>query len=438
MGCRGLAWDEPRAAAFRWLARQEPPLIVAPEGWSASRCTYFVPNNDGDVVVDRQDRLTTKVARPHRLLDGETLRYVWSVREGGDGSAASHAAVICKEARHLVALGWGVDQAVGDGRILSAAEVAALPGQRWRPWSSGRSGSRIWRIPRDGSLEDLEQAYRSFVRRIEGEEYHPPERPSRFKTVHYLTSTTMPPRFYAAFELPEGFAFRQETVNEVAAMMRSLACDCAKADTHKFPGGSETYVAGHVTKRTGETPPRFSYLPLPTIGHAHADGMIRRFLVAEPYGGNGTHARWAQQRLRNRTLRDHHGNERGILLDLWRSTSGAMLDRYVGEGLQWSTVTPVVLPGFDDGKHAKAERLLLKAIEHAGFPLAAIADLTLRRGPCWAAALHPRYYHRPNYLRQLPAWHVRLGFREPVPGPMALGAGRHCGLGIFVRSDGHE
>jgi CRISPR-associated protein Csb2 len=249
----------------------------------------------------------------------------------------------------------------------------------------------------------------------------------------------MPPRFYAAFDFPEGVAFRQEAANEVAAMMRSLACDCAKADTHQFPGGSGRYVAGHVTKETGERPARFSYLPLPTIGHMHADGLIRRLLVAEPYGGHGTHASWAQQRLRNRTLRDHDGIERGILLDVWRTTSGAMLDRYVGEGLQWATVTPVVLPGFDDGRRSKALKLLIQSIEHAGFPLDAVTGLALRKAPFWTGSQHPRHYHRPNYLQHLPVWHVRLEFREAVPGPIALGAGRHCGLGILARlSDGYE
>lgn len=431
-GCRGLAWDGHRAAAFQWLARQEPPLIIAPQGSPASRCVYFVPNNDGDKVFERQDRLTSKVAQPHRLLDGETIHYVWPIHEGKDSLAATYAEVICKEARHMLALGWGIDQAACDGRILNGAEVAALPGRRWRPWSATGSGGRVWRIPRDGSLEDLEKSYISFAGRIEGMNYRPPERPSRFDRVCYRASATMPPRFYAAFELPEGVAFRQEATSQVAAMLRSLACACAKADSHDFPGGPETYVAGHVAEKKGDTPSRFSYLPLPTIGHEHADGMIRRLLVAEPYGGDASHARWAQERLRNQPLRDHDGNERGVLLDLWRSTSEAMVDRYVGEDRHWSTVTPVILPGFDDGKQAKAEKLLLQAIEQAGLPLDAVAYLTLRKAPFWAGSQHPRHYHRPHYLRHLPAWHVGLGFREPVPGPMALGAGRHCGLGLFA------
>ena len=282
------------------------------------------------------------------------------------------------------------------------------------------------------SLDDLEQVHESFLKRLDGPQFKPPLKLSRFDSVRYLSAISLPPRSYAAFELPVGIAFRQERSCEVATMLRSLACACAKTDTHKFPDGSETYVAGHVNGAK-RTPPRFSYLPLPTIGHEHADGMIRRVLITEPYGDNGSHARWAQHRLRNQALRDNDGNERGVLLDLWRANSGAMVDRYyASESRIWSTVTPAVLPGFDDGKHVKAERLFLQAIEQAGGPIDAVGNLMLRKAPFWPGSQHPRRYDRPHYLKHLPAWHVRLVFREPVPGPLAIGAGRHCGMGVFA------
>lgn len=246
-----------------------------------------------------------------------------------------------------------------------------------------------------------------------------------------MSVTTLPPRPYAAFELSEGISFRQEDAAKVGAMLRSVASRYAKGDTHEFPGGSETYVAGHTGKQ-GHTPPRFSYLPLPTIGHEHADGMIRRLLIAEPFGRNGVHARWAQSRLRNATLRDSDGNERGILLDPWRPGSKAMIGRYVEEARTWLSVTPVILPGFDDGKHAKAERLFLTAMLQADLPVDAIAELALRKAPFWPGSQHPHQYSVPVYLNDLPGWHVQLVFREPVPGPLAIGAGRHSGLGILA------
>ncbi len=390
-----------------------------------------MPNNDSDKTFDRQEHLTTKIVRPHRLCYGDAVNYLWPIDEGDWPAAKPHAEVLCGEARHLLALGWGIDQVVGNGRVLTGAEVAALPGRRWRAWSAQRPGSRTWRVPRGDSLDDLERAHKSFLQRVRGNQYFPQLRFSHFDTVGYISAETMPIRSYAAFELPAGVAFRQEDAAKVAAMLRSLACQSAKEDTHEFPGGSEIYVAGHTGKHE-RTPPRFSYLPLPAIGHEHADGMIRRLLVAEPFGADGSHARWAQERLRGAALRDHDGNARGVLLDLWRAASRPMIARYVDEARAWCTVTPVILPGFDDGRHAKAEKLVLTAVRDAGLPIDAVAELTIRKAPFWPGSQHPRQYATPAYLKQFPGWHVRVVFRELLPGPLAIGVGRHCGLGVFA------
>ncbi len=435
-GCRGNQWSEAKAEAFRWLERQRPPIIIAPKAQLTAGRIFFVPDNVGDAPgqFDRENRLIGKAARPCHLVDGDTLYYLWPL-DNNDGSAAQqHAEVLCREARHLLALGWGIDQVVGNGRILSEADIAVLPGQRWRPWDTHRSGEQTWRIPMPGSLDRLGQVYQSFLRRVDLKQYRPPLRFIRFQTVHYFRDNTLPPRSYAAFELPEGVAFRQEIVAKVAAMLRSAAIRGTENDPHQFPGGPETYVAGHVGQEQ-ETPPRFSYLPLPTIRDGHADGMIRRLLIAEPFGGDGTHARWAQNRLSNTILRDKYRVERGLLLGLWRPASKGMVKRYVRPAIAWATVTPVILQGFDDGKLAKAEKLLFTAIKQAGLPLEAVKEVTMRKAPFWPGSQHPRHYFLPNYLTGRPGWHVRMIFYEPMPGPLAIGAGRHIGLGLFAGSE---
>ncbi len=430
-GCRGARWSEERAAAFRWLERQPPPLIVAPCARPASRCTYFVPNNDSDKIQERQDRLTSKVAQPHRLVDGQTVNYLWALDPENASDATPTAGILLSEARGLLALGWGIDQVAGWARVLSEREAAELPGQRWRPWRTHRSGRQPWRIPMDGTLKDLEECHQTFTERIQGRHYAPPRRPSRFDTVQYLRSTMVPPRAYSVFELREGEAFRAADTAMVAAMLRSLACRHARSDSHVFPGGSDAYVAGYVGAED-ECPPRFSYLPLPTIGHDYADGMVRRVAVVEPIGGDGAQARWAEQRLRGAALRDREGCHCGVLLDLWRSSSRRILDKYVGESRTWCTVTPVVLPGFDDGKQSKAEKLVLKAAARAGLAPGVIEHLTLRKAPFWPGSQHARHYFVPEYLGQFRRWHVWMQLRQPVAGPLAIGAGRHVGLGLFA------
>jgi CRISPR-associated protein Csb2 len=441
-GCRSCEWSEAKIAAFRWLERRGAPVIIAPSArLVATGCTYYVPDNDADKRFDRQIRLTSKVVRPHRLNDGDTVHYLWEIHDDEWPDSELHARILCREARCLLALGWGIDQTVGDGRIVTAAETNALQGNHWRPSTSDHTSGRRWQVPCDGSLNDLERAHQSFLERIQNRQYRPPIGLQRYRTVTYVTDTVLPRRFSARFELPDGVAFRPEDTARVAAMLRSLICRPEHRDDFRdqFGDDTESYLAGHIRPGT-PTPPRFSYLPLPTIGHEHADGMVRRLLIAEPYGGSGAHARWAERRLRGQVLRDETGNERGILLDPWRPGSPAMIDRYVGEHRIWTSVTPVVLPGYDDfrgisdsrdPRPTKAERLFLKALQQAGIPVMAVSDVTLRKAPFWAGAQHPRLYYRPNYLQGYATWHAHVVFRQPVGGPLALGAGRHCGLGLF-------
>jgi CRISPR-associated protein Csb2 len=448
-GCRNLEWSDVKFEAFRWLEGRQPPLIIAPIVRRESAYTLYVPNNDGDRLFDRQNRLTSKIAHPHRLLDGHTLCYLWSISETEWLSNKTKVELLCCEARHLPVLGWGIDQVVGEGRILSDAEVVALPGERWWVSNGHRPEQPTWRVPVNGSLEDLQAVHESFLKRVQGRRFRPSRKPSCFQTVTYLTDRVLPVRPYAVFALPEGVSFRQVAAAKVAAMLRSLTCKLANESMHEFPGGSERYVAGHIDG-DGQNPPRFSYMPLPTIGHPNADGIIRRLLIAEPIGGNGEHARWIQKRLGFATLRDKDGDERGILSEPRGSGSRKVIGRYVGKGQAWCSVTPVILPGHDDFKAAakhgerrpmKAERLLLKSVTQAGIPLQSVASVSLRKAPFWSGSQHPRQYARPDYLADQnarPSWHVRIDFREPVTGPIAIGAGRHIGLGLFGVIDSQE
>jgi CRISPR-associated protein Csb2 len=41
-------------------------------------------------------------------------------------------------------------------------------------------------------------------------------------------------------------------------------------------------------------------------------------------------------------------------------------------------------------------------------------------------------YRLPEYLKPYPRTHAIITFAEPVPGPVALGGGRHVGLGVMA------
>jgi CRISPR-associated protein Csb2 len=426
-------WSDKKMDAFNWLEQRQPPLIVAPDVEQSYGYTFFVPDNVSDREFERSNRLVSKVAQANYLLNGDTVYFLWPLREESD---LKRAEIICQEARHILALGWGIDQVVGNGIILEDNGVASLSGRRWRQWKNAfLSGARELRIPKSGSLKDLESVHHSFIHRLNSGTFTPPLKFSQFDRVIYLPQDSLPRRYFAEFELEDGISFPQEDVVKVAAMTRSLACRRAKSDTHSFPGGIETYVAGHAGAQD-ITPPRFSYMPIPSIGGEHSDGMIRRLLIAEPFGGDNSHAAWARRRLIGEMLLDDNGKERGRLLNPWRQTSSLMFKRYTGESSNWSTVTPVILPGHDGRSALKAEKLFLTAIRQAGLSIESISDINMRKAPFFPGSQHPRSYFLPDYIRARgwPGWHVHITFCEPFRGPLAIGAGRHIGLGIFAGS----
>jgi len=409
--------SEEAVEAFRWLERQKPPLIVAPETVPGRTYRLFVPNNDGDRVPDRQERLTGKMVRPQYLFEGQTVHYLWAISD--DPPPRDHVDVLCRRARYMLALGWGVDMVVGNGRVVDSKETERITGIRWKPWSDVRFPDQPGlRVPTGGSEQDLRDVYESFLHG----DYRPPR---AFDTTAYLPATALPPRPYAAFELRDRdawAAFRQEDTAPVAAMLRHVACEAAKRDSHLFPGGSEVYVAGHLTGQG--TPPRFSYIPLPSLGHSKSDGAIRRVLIAEPFGGDGQQARWAGTRLHGSALTDQGQRRRAILIG---SDQDAVVSSYVGPSQEWSSVTPIILPPH---RPEKSNSVFLKAVQQAGLP--EVDEFDFRTAPYWPRSEHPRCYRRPEYLRQATAWHVRMRFKDPVAGPLALGSGRHCGLGVLA------
>jgi CRISPR-associated protein Csb2 len=118
---------------------------------------------------------------------------------------------------------------------------------------------------------------------------------------------------------------------------------------------------------------------------------------------------------------------------------------YTQTANSWASVTPVILPGHDDHRPEKTRKLIEKALAQSGI-----------EQPCefeWSAFSRFRKslsahkydknknvtgYLRPNYLESQTAVHLtlRLDNGVRVPGPLVIGAGRHCGLGLMASQEG--
>ena len=137
----------------------------------------------------------------------------------------------------------------------------------------------------------------------------------------------------------------------------------------------------------------------------------------------------------------------------------------------WATVTPVVLPGFDDPDHfrkrlnrrgtpldsseqrhllnkldSRIDGLLRKAIRQAGYSeeLAAHSQLEWRTVGYLAGVDLASRYEPPPHLKKFSRYHVKVQWRDAtgntvrIPGPVCLGGGRYVGLGLFAALNGES
>ncbi len=428
--------------ALRWLEGLPPPLIIAPPSKPGQVVRRFVPNNDADKEPDRQLRLTEKASRPTLMLGEPAVQYTWACGPEGDGCPDEVVAA----AHRLTFLGWGIDMAVADAQITAGEDFRPIDGIRWVPRAETHRDIGMLRVPTRGTLDDLLRAHASTSDRIGPRRLlKPPKKPSVFRRVFYHSAEQRLSRPYTLFSMRNGtgdfFRYPQAKLIHVAGMVRHAAIAAMRgypppgvADAPKW---IEALVAGH--RNGSDDHVQFSYLPLPSVGHEHADCDIRRVMIVAPFGEDANLHHLADQ-LDGCQLAREGGGEAPVLD---RLPGDGVTVQYTKESAVWATVTPIILPGHDDGKPAKTRKLLEKALRQSGieqpceFTWSAVPNF--RHG--LPAFKHDRQgrpigYFRPDHLAGLTAVHARIKFSAPAAGPLAIGAGRHCGLGTLAALDG--
>lgn len=452
---RSTAFQEYANPALLWLESLPLPIIVTPNHVVGEPFRISVPNNDMDSPATVWARGQEPV-KPHRPENLRTMKAVCPIHlRGSDGDENSvqflyllpddrtefdrHYGTLQSAARSITHLGWGIDMAVGDVQELTQEDVDRRPGERWQPVSVG--GTPL-RVPTEGTLANLASKHEQFLGRLSGNGFKPVAPLSAFRVVGYRRTSDTFVRPFAAFKLlhPEDdrwALFPAARANCTAAMTRHAA---AAAAAHQPQDWVDSYVHGH-RSAGDDMKPRFSYLPLPTIERRGPDslvvGGIRRAIVTELVEAPSSHLGWARQMLPGQFLIDETTRDKKAMLAPL-SDRDWVLQQYTGRSAIWATTTPVVLPGCDDGKFSKTEKLFLKALSHAGYSPDALAELEYRNVAFWPGVDLARRFHRADYLRKdhWSVYHMRIRWRTSMLGPIALGAGRHCGLGIFAAMKG--
>ncbi|MBX9583132.1 MAG: type I-U CRISPR-associated protein Cas5/Cas6 [Gemmataceae bacterium] len=463
---RGPQFAEYAAPALNWLAGLGPPVIAGPVGQAGTPFRIAVPNNDMDVsagfwVAGReppenkspQKLKAMKTVRPTRVPDGAVGHYLWELPDPVPAEVRGFAETLAAAARSVVALGWGVDLVAGHGRVIDAAEADALPGERWRPTTASDTPLRV---PMADTLAALADRHQKFLGRLDGGGFTPVPPLAAFRVVPYRRATDPPARPVAAFELrdldPDRDRFRPfdtpRHAATVAGMVRHAVAELAGA-MRPFGWTDEDILAvvhGHTPDgndriRGAVADRRLMFLPLPTLesrgGAGRHVGMIRRVLIVGPPDGRDAVV-WARV-LSGHILTATDGSQVAGLRRIDRTDSALRTDPNVGPYLGgkggaavWSTVTPVVLPGYDERDPRKAWGLLRKAFVQAGLPPELVQDprteLDWRAVGFRAGVGHVREYRRPDPLDNPPCTTSGSGSRWRSGGRWRSGPGGTGGL----------
>lgn len=476
-------------SALKWLEQQAAPTMVVPAGVTVSGYRLSVPNNAMDIVANAWCRgndsnvgdanpathRTMKPVRPTLLIDGEAIHYLWALGDPLTDEVRGYIDSLCGFARSVVAVGWGIDLVVGHGAVVSEDEASALPGERWLAGDEA-AGDGL-RVPRRGTLEDLIHRHERFLARLDPDGvFTAPPPLSAYTTIEYRRATDPPRRQVAAFSLlkldASGFrAFDTARRGLTVAGMLRHAAKLAAGNAGWSESKTDAFILGHgESKDDGQHvalgPQRFAYLPLPSIeargeGRARVVGSIRRVIMFSFAEHSEAEIAWARRALSGHELIDEATKQPVALLSLIPDTD-RVARRYIERASSWATVTPVVLPGYDDPDHyrrrvrkgvgAEEQKRLLQRLDHriagllrkaiiqAGFSeeLARHAELEWRSTGFWPGTDLASRYRVPEHLRRFPRVHVRLHWRDPggrpvpVPGPVCLGGGRFYGVGLLV------
>ena len=415
---------------MRHLETLPPPVITAPPVDARTEATAAVPNNDADAALVLHARCAPALARAQaaksrtrrtrraRHVEG-TITYDWRATPG----TAAHRPALERIARSVTSLGCGIDLATAQ-LSLHAEPPPAAPGIRYTPAPAARHRLRVpWR----GAFDALEAAYRANRARI-GADTVAGAGEAPVRTVAYACELELPPVRCAGFALRTAddrpLALEGTRAVEVAAMVRHAIGRAARS------AGLDPALISELMGHGGEH--RIRVAPLPTVGHRHADGWIRRVMLTAPMG---VHAdAWADvvARLAGAALvRERARGAAGVLAPL--KSADTVLRTFRAHAQAWTTATPVVMPGCDHRRgRPRPHRALRRLLRHAGIAEALVASATLEPAPRLAGSAPAHRYHRPRHLAHYPVAHLSVTWRTALAGPLALGAGTGYGLGLLV------
>ena len=450
---KGAELSDTDKAALEWLETLKAPVIAAPAARAGQAFRNYVPNNDLDKFGGDPRRIseirTPKNIRPQIFNAEIPLLFIWTFNSGA--SNEDHARTICQIAERLYQLGRGLDMAWAWAELLNAGEIetrlARHGGVVHRP-SEGGSGKALL-CPGKGSLASLKERYDANRTRFTYVEqgrrtqqlFSQPPKP-RFSKVMYDT-----PSQYVLFEIraaTESFVpWPSTTTAALVVHLRDKAAGRLKNALPGEAGKIDRVLIGREATEADKAA-RVRIVPLPSIGHRHADRAIRRVLVEVSPNCplRADDVVWAFS-----GLGESDPETGAILWNLVRAEERGMLDHYgVGNGKQndfrvWRTVTPAALPVMRTGRgtagakrvasEAKTACTVMQALRHAG-KTGPVESIHVQREPFDRNGARAEAFAMPERFVAHGLHHVEITFARAVRGPLVIGNGRYLGLGLMA------
>ncbi len=442
-GASLLSEDE---RALRWLEELRPPRVVAVTGRRGSAVKLFVPSNDLDSKGGDPARAAEiRVAKhwcPVLFDSSQPVLYVWDLE-----AEVPESQRVCEVAAGLYQLGRGIDMAWATAQVVGECEVAALldahPGAVRIPGGAGETA-----VPRSGTLDSLVRRYVGRRHRLRTVGSGQAARQLLFQPPKALLGRSAydapPRRILLELRRPDG-GFAPFPLTLAASLTSNLLARATARLQDSLPARSEQFE--RLVRGRGAGPAdlrqRVRLLPTPSIGSSHADLSIRRVLLEVPADCpiGAADLRWA---FAGSDAGDTEagGASSGRLVP---TNDSRMADRFVAPASSYRSVTPLALSTAPrrriagNGPRSVAERIreedravhgVVQALRHAGV-----------RSRAWSVRVQKEPFHRSGSMAGSFAkgsrfashalWHAELEFDEAVAGPLVLGDGRFCGLGLL-------
>ncbi|MFT4045594.1 MAG: type I-U CRISPR-associated protein Csb2 [Solimonas sp.] len=440
--CNPLLGDTSRAA-LRWLEQRDKPVIATPAAkFGQPGFKLFMPNNDmdtakvgGDLRKIGKIRTAIKNIRPHLFDVSVPLLYVWRFDVSEEN--INQARRICDIAQDLYQLGRGVDMAWAVAEVLDEAEADERlnqhPGTIYRPCSGG--SGLVLDCPEDGSLKSLIDRHAANARRFtrsNGRTQFANAPKPQFKSVRYDSPAT-----HLLFELRRttapGAPFAPWPLRGAAALVQALRdAACARLKPHFNGSGVVEKVLVGRDATDADKALRVRIVPLPSIGHTHADHAIRRMLVQVPpdcpIKAQDLAWSFAGLEITAPVADEETGEILASPVELVQADDRSVLTHYgLGEHVAarvWRSVTPLALR--DRSIHA-----VVQALRHVGLR-AKVAAVRLQREPFEARGERAERFCEGTRFPKHQLWHVEVEFAETISGLLVLGNGRYAGLGLMA------